>query len=293
MSEFVKPEWVNVSTNKDSTVGIEQLIVFNDDNIEYEGETITKLDYIKRHIFNGKYDSISIINHGGVSGDYQQGYMFGLYLDKDNNDRASLFVSDYPAGGGLHPNGNIASHAYMYIPDYIASYPYSSQYWKLNALIQAFQLDQSINDRSLDVKSFNTFCVIRVNGYASSYRIGTSVTVLLYDFTNKEYFIFDPYLANIQFSKPDHYIYSKPLTMDGSAGRSYDNFIRTQSTSELRYTKVKFIDGVEATRVYMLTQLPIRATDAILHTENKNFYVLPYADDNHCALAIECSADII
>lgn len=290
---FVKPEWKSISLNTDTAISLENYMAFSDSEIEYEGETITKLDYLKRYLFDGKYDSsIEVVNHGGVSGDYQQGYVFGLYLDRNNNDRASFFIADYPTGSGMHPIKDLATHAYMSIPDCITTYPYSGQYWKLDSLMQAFHLSNSVGQCTMYVRSFNTFCIMYISGYASIYNGNTSRTAFLYDFTNKEYVLFDDQLANIQFSKPDHYVYSKPLTNDGANGRPYNQIIRTSSNSEIRYTKLKFIDGTESRRVYMLTQLPARSEGSILTMESKKFYILPYYSDSYCALAIECTADV-
>ena len=286
---FVKPEWKTV-TNKSSTtpICIQGLIARYDEDMIYEEETMTKGDYLKNIIFEGKYPNMEFVNHGKVGSEGDGFGLYAVYFDRVNNPCASIFAGranpNYGYQNGLHQEYTF--HAYMHIADKKADYTATYN------LLRAFIWSNSTNQGDMNAKSFNTFCVMTNTGYASVYNPTTSRICMLYDFTNKELIVFDDKLANIQFSKPDHYIYSKPLTNDGNNGQPYNQVIRTSSNSEVRYTKLKFIDGTESRRIYMLTQLPARAEDAILTMESKKFYVLPYYSDSYCALAIECTADV-
>lgn len=286
---FVKPEWKSVTNKSDNTpICIQGLIARYDEDMTYEEETMTKGDYLKNVIFDGKYPNMEIVDHGRVGSEGEGFGLYALYFDRVNNPCASIFAGkanpNYGYRNGLI--GDYAFHAYMHIADKKADYNSSIN------LLRAFIWSQSTQYGAMYAKSFKTFCVTYHNGYNSAYNTGTSRTCMLYDFTNKEFIVFDDQLANIQFSKPDHYVYSKPLTRDGANGQPYNKVTRTSSNSEVRYTKLKFIDGTESKRIYMLSQLPARAEDAILTMESKKFYVLPYYSDSYCALAIECTADV-
>lgn len=285
---FVKPEWKSIST-----AGTLQEYISNPTGeIEYGGETITQLDYIKNYLFDGKYSNlITVENHGGITGDNQAVDIWGLHIDKENNDRMAFYCVRYPGGAAQY--AELGFNAFRVITDY--KHDFESGYNRALELVRRFELSQS--GMTMDVKSYNTFCIIRLTGSNQKYTTTTTCVTLLYDFTNKEILIFGSDLEFIQFSKPDHYIYSQALTYDGPIGADWNPSTRLSSSSEIRYAKVKFIDGTEAKRVYMLTKFPPLGADrmeanTILHTSNKNLLVLPYWTDSYYAFAIDVTADM-
>lgn len=301
MPGFVKPEWKTTTWGNINASGdlLEMMICIahGSDTVEYEGETITKFEYLKNYLFDGKYnDKIQLVDEGTCPGyDATNNFhVYGLYLDKQHNDRMAFFAVQANTSYASQTFPRIAIHNRFKLPDYMNSYSYGTSF------IDAFA--PSIVASNVRIRSFNTFCVIdSVNtssGNNTTWNPNTSTrVVIVYDFTNHEMIIFDGKLRNIHFSKPDHYNYSQALTTDGS----YDwngttvwstKHIRKQSTSEISHCKLKLLDGTESTRFYMLTQFPVNADGVILTLQNKKLYVLPYDGDNYCAMAIECTADI-
>lgn len=292
MPGFVKPEWKTIRIQNNSYAGacLNEYMAHSTDTIEYEGETITKLDYIKQYLFDGKYaNKIQFVDEGACPGsDTTNNYhIFGLYLDKLYNDRAAFFASQ---ANGSYPKqalDELGYHCLKHVPDYKNNY--SSNISLLRDFIFC------ANGGTMYVRNFDTFCVIwcQMDMYVKyNIRNTTSYFIIVYDFTNHELISFDGELRSIQFSKQNYFTYSKPLTRDGSDANVAVPYIRKQSTNEISYCKFKLIDGTEATRFYMLTQFPVSAEGAILTLQNKKLYVLPYQGDNWCAMAVECTADV-
>ena len=286
---FVKPEWKSVSTNGT----LQEYISNPTGEIQYGGETITQLEYIKNYLFDGKHSNlITVENHGGVTGDNQAVDIWGLHIDSENNDRFAFYCVRYP--GGASQYSELGFSAFRVITDY--KHDFESGYNRALGLIRTFELAQTA--MTFDVKSYNTFCIIRMmvgNGYGKY--TTTPYQTIVYDFTNHELIIFGSDLQYIQFSKPGNYVYSQALTYDGPIGNRWNPSTRQSSSSEVRYSKVKFINGEEASRIYMLTKFPSLGADrfdanTILHTNNKNLLVLPYYTDSYYAFAIDCTADI-
>ena len=294
MSVIAIPDWVNISMRNDGALYFPVCVAHADDSVEYDGETITKGEYLKKYLFSNKYNNKITIEDSGVIGSNSRYHLYTLYLDKNNNSRMSFVCCTGPSGTYLTSDYTGISACF----DILAYKPNYGSSWELP---YTFIPMQDMTSTTMKVKSFDSFCVVLLEGPNTRYNTATQKLIIVYDFTNYEMMLFDSQLWNIHFSKPGSMSYSKALTYDGNNGYAYRQILRGVSNSDVTYTKFTRTDNAKATRIYMLSRFPAAAQDHIIHVGNKYLYVLPYdeAKDSYsqlekfCAMAIDVTADIV
>lgn len=308
MSEFVKPETrsIMLTTASPTQTPPEQSFSFlfttpEREDVEYNEETISRGDYIKEYLLQGKYnDKVSFESFGQDTGSFKY-YLDAFYFDKNGNDRAAFYGSrGYPSSSTMYPVVDAAFVLTQNLGERRGEYINSS----FQQLITDNRFDRYSYQTILYFTPFDSFIHIDITVTAYTLANGYYHMYVLYDYTNKELFSYNERISDMVFVKPDNLSYSIPLTRDGGNGTATGRIIRTQSLSEIRYTKIKRMDGVDSTRVYMLTQFPENCAWKVLNTDTKKILVLPYnrasydnavfgsgGHEGNCAIAIDISND--
>lgn len=255
----------------------------------YEGETISRGEYIKKFLFDNKhYDVIEVIDDGTMT--YWPTASWGrVCLDPEYNNRAVLCAHSYQRG-------------LIYCDPHIDISSYSKS-WNYDAVASCvmFGLNSS-GDVPIQVKSFDSFVWFHnATGYNTQY--DKSVT-MVYDYANHEMLIYTYTLGTIFLTAPDALNYSPVLTIDGNGANQWFPTIRGTSVEEVSYAPITRLDGVEATRMYFVNKMPDRATWETLKVGDKYFLILPYdtstssgwygsgGSERFCAIAIDVTEDL-
>lgn len=163
----------------------------------------------------------------------------------------------------------------------------------------------------VEVKIFDSFVVImyvcQINNQWRFYtRNGNTECVYeIWDRTNNEIIAYNGYVDWVSVSTPEARNYAQALTKDGAQATMGNPVFRQCSIEEVSYAPLTRIDGIEATRMYLLTQFPENCIWETLHVGDKYFLVLPYNQETnsvkyyganghemHCAIAIDVTEDI-
>lgn len=303
MPSLIIPDAVTMNTGAgvgDNTSCLQGLILNNDtEDVTYEGETISRGEYIKRYLFSGKYNDIITFDKIYSSG-YPQYFSSGMYIDGDNIDnRLSFFTSN-------RNYYSLAFDAYRDIKNSSVRSP--GDPYNLDRDYQFLYAYSAVPTGDMSVRAFDTFMILSWNRGVNAYWSvgGTSVTLyMLYDIANHELVIYNPTLAEINLITPDGLDYAKPLTKDGNTADMKAPVFRKSSFEEVSYAPITRIDGIEATRIYMLTMFPENSIWNTIRVGDKYFLILPYdtstdstayfgagGHERYCGLAIDVTEDI-
>lgn len=268
-------------------------------------DLISRGDYIKKYLFDNKYDDIITFDKV-VCTDYAQYWSCGMYIDGENNDyRLALFASP-------SYNSSMAWNMYQRLKDSTYRLSYSNLYNLFSATDQnqncfLYANNSNSNLTRVNAKSFDSFSWIQYVRVWRSWhpnQSATGVAHTLYDIENKEILYYTTDLSVVLLSTLESREYAKTLTIDGCTGTiAYPSF-RKSSIEEVSYAPITRIDGIEATRMYLLTQFPEASAWETLHVGDKYLLVLPYNTESstgywgsgghemHCAIAIDVTEDI-
>lgn len=270
-------------------------------------DTISRGDYLKKYFFDNKYDDIITFDKV-VCSDYQQYWSGGMYIDGENNDyRLSLFSSTtmnsyvlaFNLWSRLKDNGMRNTYNSAYNSMFAATDD------NINCFLYANNGDS--NYTRVNAKNFDSFSYlqpIRVwRSWHTDQRLA-GVANIIYDIENKEILYYTPSLDIVLLSTLESRSYAQILTKDGHNGTIAYPAFRKCSIEEVSYAPVTRIDGIEATRFYMLTQFPEASAWETLHVGDKYLLVLPYdtststglwgsnGHEMHCAIAIDVTEDL-
>jgi len=263
-------------------------------------DLISRGDYLKKYIFDNKHDDI--ITFDKVICTDTRYWTGGMYIDGENNDYKLGFI----ASTNIY-NSVIAWNLW----ETLKTSPYRQTQSNANSLLNNNTLQYANSSDGLssrwNVKNFDSFIYIefayQVQGLwnPSNYR---AILRLVYDIENKEIVYYTSDLGTVLLSTLESREYAKTLTIDGCTGTiAYPSF-RKSSIEEVSYAPITRIDGMEATRFYMLTQFPEASAWETLHVGDKYLLVLPYdtststgywgsgGHEMHCAIAIDVTGDI-
>ena len=302
-----KTMYIYTSGTYDTYQILQGCIANNDVEDAPDGEDlISRGDYIKKYLFDNKYDDIITFDKV-VCTDSPNYWSGGMYIDGENNDYKLGFLASTKIYGSTvcwnlwesfknNPLRQTYNDVYMRI--LLTNTPYCLQYGN-NA--------DGLTTR-WNVKSFNSFIYIQfAYNVQAAWNPGNNYRAtpwVIYDIENKEILYCSYDLGVVLLSTLESREYAKTLTADGCNGAiAYPSF-RRSSIEEVSYAPVTRIDGIEATRFYMLTQFPEASAWETLHVGDKYLLVLPYdtttssgywgsgGHEMHCAIAIDVTEDI-
>lgn len=270
-----------------------------------EGGTITRGEYLKQYLFDGKLDDVITFDYIENSHWSPHQFSAGMHIDAENNDDIlSLYVATLNQNFVLH-------NPYANINDEDARASSGLNNW-INANGIQYSNNPGGHISQIGVKMFDSFVVIMYiwnmyNGiWLSPGRYAQDECIYeIWDRTNNEIIAYNGELDWVSISTPEARSYARALTTDGSNATIGAPVFRQCSIEEVTYAPLTRIDGIEATRMYLLTQFPENCIWETLHVGDKYLLVLPYNQETssvaywgsgghemHCAIAIDVTEDI-
>ena len=303
MPSLIIPDEVvfNTGSSTGDNINCLQGLILNNDteDVTYEGETISRGEYIKKYLFSGKYDDIITFDKIYSSG-YPSYFSSGLYIDADNLDSRFAFVTSNRNWSAIsfNPYADLKHLTYRTQGD-----PYY-----LDTYYRFMYAYSAVPTGNISIRSFDTFIFISWNrGVYANWNIGnvSQPLYMLYDVANHELVVYYKTLGEIVLITPDGLGPSKILTKDGNTADMKAPVFRKSSFEEVSYAPITRIDGIETTRIYMLTMFPENSIWNTIRVGDKYFLILPYdtstdstayfgagGHERYCGLAIDVTEDI-